>query len=203
MTPPRRFARLRRGSVAEVPGYSVVPENGLCLSTCLVIRPPREDRRVLLGRLDPRAPWLEIGGLDPTRVARIGDSWMLPSSQLLFFETPEESAHRIAREQLYSELPPIEGTYFNAEAYPSAGHPNGDPHWDFYFVYRARWPTDEPPRAAPFRSLEFADLDRVRPVEIARGQGDVLALAGLAPGPSRTPAVKPPATSGPARTRRR
>ena len=104
---------------------------------------------------------------------------MLPSSQLLLFESPHEAARRIAREQLEAELPPIETAEFFSEAYPSRQHPAGDPHWDFHFVYGVRWPTASAPRATPWRELAFVDLDRLRSEEMARLQGDVLALVGL------------------------
>lgn len=183
MNEDRRFARLRRGIATDAPGTSVVPENGMCLSAYLIVRPNGEDRKVLLGRLDPNAPWPWIGALGPDRVSRIGEAWMLPSSQLLLFESPEEGVRRIAREQLESELPPVESSRFFSEAYPLAAHPTGDPHWDFHFVYQARWPSAAPPRAYPWKELAFVDLDRVRRDEIARLQGDVLELVGLAPGP--------------------
>ena len=161
----------------------MVPENGMCLSAFLVIRPEGEDRKVLLGHLDPNAPWSWIGALGPARLAGIGEGWMLPSSQLLLFESPEEAVRRIAREQLETALPAIETSGFFSEAYPSRAHPEGDPHWDFHFVFQARWPSAKPPRAYPWKELAFVDLDRLGREEIARSQADVLELAGLAPGP--------------------
>ncbi len=182
MNEDRRFARLRQGVATDVPLTSVVPENGMCLSAFLVLRPQGEDHKVLMGRIDPKAPWSWIGALGPEGVTRIGEGWMLPSSHLLLFESPEEAARRIAREQLESDLPPLEGTAFFSEAYPSRAHPTGDPHWDFQFVLRARWPSKTPPRAFPWKELAFRDLGQLHPEEIARGQGDVLELAGLAVG---------------------
>ena len=157
----------------------------MCLSAFLVLRPPGEERKVLMGRIDPNAPWSWIGALDPTRVTGIGEGWMLPSSHLLLFESPEGAARRIAREQLESDLPPLEGTAFFSDAYPSRAHPTGDPHWDLHFVFRGRWPSENPPRAFPWKELAFVDLDHLRREEIARSQGDVLELAGLAPGGPR------------------
>ena len=198
----RRFARLRRGVATDSPVTSVVPENGLCLSAFLVIRPKGVDRKVLLGHLNPDAPWSWIGALNPARHENIGEGWMLPSSQLLLFESPEEAAYRIAREQLETELPAIESSDVFSEAYPSQAHPKGDPHWDFHFVFRTRWPSANPPRAYPWKELAFVDLDRLRREEIARFQGDVLELAGLPPGRHRDPA-RATSPSEPARTRRR
>lgn len=202
MNEDRRFARLRRGVATDSPDTSVVPENGMCLSAFLVVRPKGEDRKVLLGHLDPHAPWSWIGALDSSRLSRIGQGWMLPSSQLLLFESPQEAARRIAREQLETDLPPIETSGVFSEAYPSQAHPTGDPHWDFHFVFQVRWPSAQPPRAYPWKELAFVDLNRLRREEIARFQGDVLELAGLPPGPRRGWAGRSP-PSGTERTRRR
>ena len=202
MNEDRRFARLRRGIAPDDPATSVVPENGMCLSAYLVVRPKDDDRKVLLGRLDPSAPWMWIGALDPPRLSRIGTAWMLPSSQLLLFESPRDAARRIAREQLDTELDAFEGAEFFSEAYPSAARPTGDPHWDLHFVFRARWPSRSPPRAYPWKELAFVDLDRLGREEIARLQGDVLDLVGLSPGPP-TPRGRAAPVSRRARTRRR
>ena len=174
----------------------------MCLSAYLVVRPKGEDRKVLFGRLDPNAPWAWLGALDPARLSRIGAAWMLPSSQLLLFESPEEAARRIAREQLETELPSLDTSGFFSEAYPSAFHPTGDPHWDFHFVFQVRWPSPNPPRAYPWKELAFVDLDRLRRDEIARLQGDVLDLVGLPPG-RRRGSDRSSAVSGRERTRRR
>lgn len=169
--------------MAEGPDVSVVPENGMCLSVFLVLRPQGEDRRVLFGRLDPSARWDEIGALGRARVASISERWMLPASHLLLFESPEEAGRRVAREQLGLELTTFEGSSVHSEAYRRPGVTTGDPHWDLHFVYRARWPKSGPPRAPAFRELAFLDLDRLSREEIARGHGDVLDLVGLSPRP--------------------
>ncbi|MFY9716544.1 MAG: hypothetical protein WAK40_01215 [Thermoplasmata archaeon] len=178
----RRFARLRAGSLTEHPGSVAVPDDGMCLSAFLVVRPEGRSGEVLLGRLDPSADWATIGGLDPGRVAQVGNRWMLPSSQLLFFESPTEAAGRIAREQLGVPLPGLTGPVTFSEAYRRPGSA-GDPHWDLHFVYEARWPTARFPAARPFAELAFVEAARTSRTEIARSQADILALVGLATGP--------------------
>ncbi|MFZ0891168.1 MAG: hypothetical protein WB778_06350 [Thermoplasmata archaeon] len=175
----RRFARLRRGNVPEAEGYFVLPDDGLCLNTFLVLRHPREKGRVLLGRIDPRAAWYEFGALEPARVQGIGRRWMLPSSQLLFFESPLESAQRIAREQLESPLPPVEGPLVVSEQYRRSTSHADDPHWDLHFIYQGTWPNESPPAAHPWQELAFVEVSQTPASEIARSQGDVLELAGL------------------------
>jgi ADP-ribose pyrophosphatase YjhB (NUDIX family) len=177
----RRFTRLKRGPAAETPGASVLPDDGICLSVFLVLTPPNREAAVLMGRVDPSAPWAEIGAIDPARLRAVGDRWMLPSSQLVFFESPDEAARRILKEQLDSEPIRLDGPAVFSETYRRPGSTATDPHWDFHFVYRGRWPSASPPHAPAWRELEFVDVNRLRPVEMARNQGDVLSLVGLAP----------------------
>jgi hypothetical protein len=178
----RRFARLRRGAGPDHPGTLDLPNDGMCLSTFLVVQPEGQAGRVLMGRLDPTADWATIGGLDPARLGQIARRWMLPSSQLLFFESPTESAARIAKEQLGLALPGLTGPRTFSEAYARPGAA-GDPHWDLHFVFEGRWPSPRFPRAKPFAELEFVDVARTPRAEIARSQADVLALVGLATAP--------------------
>jgi hypothetical protein len=183
----RRFARLRRGNAPEAEGYFVLPDDGFCLNTFLVLRHPREEGRVLLGRIDPNAPWYELGALEPTRVQGIGRRWMLPSSQLLFFESPLDAARRIALEQLESPLPPVDGPLVVSEQYRRSTSHADDPHWDLHFIFRGSWPTESPPVARPWLELAFVEMAQVSPSDIARSQGDILELAGhsLAEAPSK------------------
>ena len=177
----RRFARLRRPPLADIPGAFEVPDNGMCMSVFLVLEAPGRDGAVLLGRVDPTAPWLEIGALDPKRAASIAHLWMLPSSQLLLFEDPAEAARRILKEQLGSGPLPLERPFVFSDPSVRPGAPGRDPHWDFHFVYRARWSSASPPRAPAWKELAFVEVARLRRAEIARDQGDVLALVGLPP----------------------
>ena len=175
---PRRFARLRADPGPDHPGTSAVPDDGMCLSAFLVVRPEGRAGEVLMGRIDPAADWATIGGLDPGRVARIARRWMLPSSQLLLFESPTDAADRIAREQLGVPLPGLTGPATFSEAYRRPGA-TGDPHWDLHFVYEARWPSDRFPPSRAFAELGFVRTATLPRAEIARAQADVLALVGV------------------------
>jgi ADP-ribose pyrophosphatase YjhB (NUDIX family) len=201
----RRFTRLRRGPTGESPGASDVPDDGMCLSVFLVLSSPESAGAVLMGRLEPSAAWPEIGALDAARAMAVGDRWMLPSSQLVFFESPEDGARRILKEQLGSAPIPLDGPAVFSEAYRRPGSPAADPHWDLHFVFRGRWPSSTPPRAPAWRALEFVDVRRTDPASIARNQGDVLALVGLPPRGARrdTATTRPPRPTAPERTRRR
>jgi ADP-ribose pyrophosphatase YjhB (NUDIX family) len=153
----------------------------MCLSAFLVLRPPTGDRRVLLGQIDPRAPWGDLAALNPARIAPLEGRWMLPACQLLFFESPQEAARRILREQLGSSGIPLEGPSVHSEAYRRPEAAGSDPHWDLHFIFEGRWPSDRPPSGAPWKELAFVDPTSVDPAEFGRGHGDVLALVGLGP----------------------
>ncbi len=174
----RRYTRLRRGPIPPDSGSAEVPENGMCLSTFLVIEAPHRPGFVLLGKVNPKAPWFEIGAVDPKRLGAIGERWMLPSSQLLLFESPDAAARRILKDQLATSELDLSGPQVFSD--PS-DRPGGDPHWDFHFVYRGRWPSDTPPQAGAWSRLEFVDIAQVSRADIARAQGDVLELVGLRP----------------------
>jgi hypothetical protein len=177
----RRFARLRRGPISEFPGSVELPDSGLCLSTFLVLESPKDPGSVLMGQIDPTANWWEIGALDPKRISTIGDLWMLPSCQLLFFETPEIAAQRILREQLGGSGVVLDGPRAFSDPAEKPSGTAQDPHWDFHFVFRGRWPHEHPPKFPAWRRLEFVNVGRTRRVEIARHQADVLELVGLPP----------------------
>jgi hypothetical protein len=155
----------------------------MCLSVFLVLREPENRHRVLMGRVNPEGPWWEKGGVDPSRMDRIGRKWMLPSRQLIFFEGPDEAARVICREQLGSELPPVSGPRVFSDPSDRPGSGAHDPHWDVHFVYDGRWPTSQAPTHPMWQELAFVDVPATSRNEIARGQGDVLELIGTVPAP--------------------
>jgi len=175
----RKFARLRAEPGA---GDVEVPGDGMCLSTFLVLRSPTAPREVLVGRIDPSGPWWEVAGLDSARVTRIGDRWILPATQLLLFEGPQEAAARIASEMLGKPTMNVGLPRVFSEAYPRGSTP-GDPHWDLHFVFSASWPGGalEAARGKLWKELRFVDVERTPAASFGRGHGDVLALVGLPP----------------------
>ncbi|HXW66599.1 MAG TPA: hypothetical protein VEL82_01775 [Thermoplasmata archaeon] len=173
----RRFARLRPGTVSESDEFSVVPSDGMCLSSFLVISPAERASEVLLGRVHPDPGWAERGALGPARAARVAERWMLPSSQLLLFESPSEAARRIGREMLGVELEPGAPAVFS-EAYQRPEPEGPDPHWDLEFIFRPAWTGPERVAHPAWSEIGFRDPRRIPAREFARGHEDILALVG-------------------------
>ncbi len=178
MTTDRIFCRLNK--LGDVPfGMSEVPEGGLCLSAFLLASEPGHPDRILMGHLDPSAPWDHIGALDASRTKVHSQGWMLPASHLLLHESPDEAARRIAAEQLEQRELAFSGPQVVSEVYTPKRFPDVVRHWDLEFIFRGTWPPGEAPRAAPWTDLRFVDLSSTPASAIARSHEDVLASAGL------------------------
>lgn len=176
----RRFARLRAGLPPFAPGFFAVPSDGLCLSVFLVLRKPDDPGQVLLGRVALDSRWEEVGGLDRPRLERVGDRWMLPSSQLILLESPAEAARRVGGEQLGIELDPIPRPQVFSETYPRRGPQGADPHWDLHFIFDLPGPP-APPRSDLWNDLTYQTVASIPAVAFGRDHGDILALVGLRP----------------------
>lgn len=175
---PRRFARLAEGrSVAD--GYQPLPPDGLCLSSFLLLSRGGRKGEVLVGHLDPKAPWAEIGALDPRRVEQNASGWMLPSCHLLYFESPEQAAHRIAKEQLGLRNLSLEPPLVFSEAYAPRRHPQRGSHWDLQFLFRGTVPEGWEARHPAWRELRFVDPASTPRAEFTRSHDEVLELVGF------------------------
>ncbi len=178
----RRFTRL--GQQAD-PSRLVfqVPIEGLCLSTFLVLRPSGHPGRALLGHISPQAPWSELGAADAGRIGPWSKGWMLPSSQLVFYETPEDAARRIAQEQLGVTLGKLPPPVLMSDAYERPTS-NGEKHWDIGFVYVLDGQPAAPPRHSAWADLDYVEVSRTHAKDFVRFQEDVLRLVGMpcAPG---------------------
>jgi ADP-ribose pyrophosphatase YjhB (NUDIX family) len=168
VTTDRRFAAF--GKDAVPPRMKTVPEGGMCISAFLVISKKAAQGEVLLGRINKNAEWDHIGALDGKRVERFASGWMLPSSHLILFETPEGAARRILREQLGIRNQALEGPLTFAD---TSGTSN---HWDLGFIFTGERETA--PSNAAWDELRFVDVAKLKRDEIVRSQLDVLAYAG-------------------------
>jgi ADP-ribose pyrophosphatase YjhB (NUDIX family) len=178
VTEERRFARFRPSAGAD-PMVFPVPTDGMCISTFLVLRPQGKPGHALVGRLDPTASWGAIGGLDPPRARRFASGWMLPSSQLLYYESAEASARRIGREQLGLELGPLPAPVLMSDTSVREPTSPTDRHWDLGFVYVVDGQPPAPPRHPAWTELQYVEVARTPRREFARSHDEVLALAGL------------------------
>jgi hypothetical protein len=175
----RPVSRFRPAPAQDDPVYAAVPDDGLCLNAFVMLSPPDNASRVLLGRVDPTAPWREIGGITPQRLAELSTRWMIPSRQLFLFESPQSASQTILREQL--EIGPLSlaGPAVFSEAWTRPTPAGEGQHWDLHFVLKGTWPEGRPLRASPWLNLEFHDPAGLDRAKVGRSHLDVLELAGF------------------------
>ncbi|MFZ3355140.1 MAG: hypothetical protein WA549_00100 [Thermoplasmata archaeon] len=180
MTTERRFCRF--SDSAETAAFSVtqIPKDGLCISTFVILREQGNPRAVLMGHMNPAAPWDQLGALDPERIEAHRNGWMLPSSHLIYYESPDESAQRILREQLELPAQPLGPPTVMSDTYAPRRHPGATHHWDLGFLYQGSIPSRPVPSARAWQDLAFVDTRSVHRSDIARSHEDVLQLVGLA-----------------------
>jgi hypothetical protein len=175
----RSVSRFRPAPGLEDPVYVAVPDDGLCLNAFVVLSPPGDPSQVLLGMVDPNAPWREIGGVTTQRLAELATRWMLPSRQLFLFESPQDAAQTILREQLEVGPTPLDGPSVFSEAWTRPKPAGQGQHWDLHFVFKGSWPAGRVLYASPWLKLEFHDPARLDRARVGRGHLDVLGLAGF------------------------
>lgn len=177
MTTDRRFCRFNK--LGDVPfGMPEVPEGGLCLSAFLIVTEHGHPDRVLMGHLNPEAPWDHIGALDGSRTAVHSKGWMLPSSHLMVNEAPDAAARRIAAEQLERPDLTFSDAQVVSEVYTPRRFPDLVKHWDLEFLFRGEWPGGAALKAAAWTDLRFLDVASTPATAIARSHEDILASAG-------------------------
>jgi ADP-ribose pyrophosphatase YjhB (NUDIX family) len=187
MATNRRFCRFVRArpEYENNPVYTTdVPEGGLCLSSFLIITEP-DSGRVLMGHLNPAASWDHIGGLDSDRARVHSKGWMLPSSHLMLYESPQEAAQRILDEQLGMKDLKLSGPTIVAEVGTPKRFPDLPRHWDFEFIFGGKTPNSNVQKHEAWSELRFIDLAQVGRKDIARSHDEVLENAGFVLGTSR------------------
>src|SRR5207245_4789817 len=158
MTTDRRFSRFSKSPATAAFSVTEIPDEGVCLSAFLIVTEAHDPKRVLMGHMNPKAPWDHIGALDPSRVQEHSRCWMLPSSHLIFRESPDEAARRIAREQL--ELPDLalSGPNVVSEVYTPRRFPGTAHHWDIEFLFRGQLAATDATHPSSRTELAFLDL---------------------------------------------
>jgi ADP-ribose pyrophosphatase YjhB (NUDIX family) len=173
MTTDRRFAAFNKD--AAPPRMNVIPDGGMCISAFLVISKKDEASKVLMGRINKNAEWDHIGAIEGKRLERFASGWMLPSSHLIMFETPEGAARRILREQLGIRNLKLQGplTFADTGTAYFSGLLN---HWDIGFIFTAERETL--PSSDAWDELRFVDVNTLKREDMVRSQLDILTYAG-------------------------
>lgn len=168
MATDRLYARFTR--TGAPPRISEIPEGGFCISSFVVLNRKGRPNEVLLGKLDTKADWERIGGLDKDRAESNSKGWMLPGCHLLYGESPQDAASRILSEMLGMPGQKLEGPEVFSEVY---GPKN---HWDIEFIFTGEAEEAKPHSA--WRELRFVDTTKLQPTDFARNHQDVLAHIG-------------------------
>jgi ADP-ribose pyrophosphatase YjhB (NUDIX family) len=173
----RIFCRFTRDKQSETLGISEVPQGGMCLSSFLVLT--RNEGEVLMGKVNPEADWAYVGALDSKRLNWFKDGWMLPSSHLILYESPQDAAKRIAREQLGLEKIELNEPKVVSEVYDNPRFPDRKNHWDIEFIFTGR--IDYEPKNYPsvWTELKLVDLKKVQRSSIVRAHDDIIQYSGV------------------------
>jgi ADP-ribose pyrophosphatase YjhB (NUDIX family) len=181
----RKFAGFVKSTASgsEVPSFRMkeIPDGGMCLSSFLVISEQDNPKEVLMGRLNPKAPWDHIGALDEGRIQAHSKGWMLPSSHLIIHESPQEAAVRILREQIgiASSIVALSDPKVVSEVSTPRRFPNLPHHWDIEFIFRGTLARSRVPKSDAWVDLKFVDLGRTSRSEMARSHEDILESMGF------------------------
>lgn len=178
MTTDRTFCRFSSSPRTAAFSLTEIPPDGICLSAFLVVGSAEPPGRVVMGRLNPDAPWDHLGALDPERIAYWKDRWMLPSSHLLLREAPDAAAERIRRELTGLSARELTGPRVASDVYAPGRHPTATRHWDLEFIYRTTARPNELRPHAAWSRLELVDPSSLGADEFARSHDDILRAAG-------------------------
>lgn len=181
MLTERRFCRF----TPLVEGYESsihqISAGGFCLSAFVILSPRGHPESVLLGKADPTAPWDRLASWTQKMRESSSRRWVIPSSHLLYGESPRTAAERILAEQLPEVRTTLVEPVVLSEQYSPAGRPEWKDHWDLSFLFRGE--ADGLKSTPPiWRELEYLEVSSLRREEFARSHEDVLASVGLRPG---------------------
>jgi hypothetical protein len=179
MTTDRRFCRFTRSAEGHPYGLRWEEPGGLCLSTFLILSEEGHPSSVLVGRMNPNAPWDHLEGLDAERIEAHRGGWLLPASHLLLREAPGEAAGRILNEMLGGVTPSLEPVRVVSEVYTPRRFPETHNHWDISFLYRGTLHGPPPSVPSVWSDLRFVDVRTAHRSEFARSHEEVLDHVGL------------------------
>ncbi|MDG7001943.1 MAG: NUDIX hydrolase [Nitrososphaerota archaeon] len=177
MATNRKFAAFSKGS-GPVPPFRMneIPNGGLCLSAFLVFSRPNS-QEILVGHLNPAAPWDHIGALDQSRIETHSKGWMLPSSHLMVNESPQDAARRIIREQLDESSITLSDPIVVSDVYTPKRFPNLPNHWDIEFIFKGE--CESLPRSTAWSELRYIQTSKMSCNDMARSHEDIVKSAGF------------------------
>ncbi len=168
MSTERKFLRFSRE--AGPLKITEIPEGGFCFSVFLIITNSKNPNEVLLGHINPEAPWDHISAMPDAAIEANKEAWLLPSSHMLYGESPDDAAKRILQEQLSLNDQKLEGPLvFSEVSGPKS-------HWDLEFIFLSRIEAVRPTQA--LKELGFLDATKLRKEYIGRNHQDILAHVG-------------------------
>lgn len=179
MVTDRKFCRFSSSKDAFGLVIKEIPEGGFCLSIFLLISKKSNKPNVLLGKINPEADWEHVGALDRKRAEMFKDGWMLPSSHLILYESPQEAAKRVLKEQLGLSGIKLNGPIVVSEVYRNPRHTSAENHWDIEFIFTSTYDMEINNFPAFWRELRFVELDTLKKEEITRSHGDIIENAGI------------------------
>lgn len=177
MATDRIFAAFARNGRDGL-GVAEVPAGGFCISAFVLVSDRSRPGTMLLGHLNPDAPWDHLGALDRKRALVNSKGWMIPSSHLVYGESPHQAAARILKEQLGMEgvvlgEPAVFSEVYTPERFPELGG-----HWDLEFVFKADAdPTVVDLKHPAWRDLKFVEARTLDAAEVARSHEDIIVRA--------------------------
>ncbi len=179
MTTDRKFCRFNNQKETAAFSMTEIPVSGFCMSAFLVVTERDHANRVMMGKLNPDADWEHIGALDISRILLHSKGWMLPSSHLIYRESPQEAARRISSEQLEFHDLELLGPRVISYVDKPKRYPQLDDHWDLEFVFMGEIAADRVPTSPAWKEIRLVDLDHTSRTEMARSHEDILESLGF------------------------
>jgi|TARA_B100001971_G_C18185386_1_gene535269 ADP-ribose pyrophosphatase YjhB (NUDIX family) len=153
---PIKFARFGTGPERT-------PEEGMCLSSFLVVR---KNDSVLVGKVGNPKYWEKKWFVPIAAPERWKNKWVLPAGHLLYGEHPDKTALRILREMLQQKSGKPKFLQTQSQSQPSG-------HWDICFIYATAVKTDIQ-KPAWFSEMKFQKISQLKRLDWGRGHGDIL-----------------------------
>ena len=161
-----------------------VPAGGVCLSSFVVLR---SGPKILVGKMARPEIWVDrffVGEQYAPNYASSG-KLLIPGSHLAWYESPEDAARRVLKEQVMLPLAERNAVRLKEVQSHMGGDPSSEtepPHWDICFVYETNVLAKSARKLASpewFEGFGFVPAAKLKADDFTRGHGDVLEQAGV------------------------